>query len=81
MTAIPPVPPGIREIDPQAEADRLAAERHALPAAVIADEIFFAVHDGKRIAVRVAVTAECFLPVPADLGRKLADVIRENLPQ
>ena len=73
---IPPVPPGIRETDPDAEAARLAeARKRPLDAALLVDEV----HHVNLVAMHIVVTAEKHVPVPSDLGTKLANVLRSTL--
>jgi hypothetical protein len=77
-----------REIrDPEAEMQRLAEARKVVPAAV-ADETHQLRHDGKVYFLRVKVMAEPaeapepgsfpWFPVRADLGRRIADLVRAD---
>ena len=80
------LPPGAREIpDPEAEMERLAAARKRWMPSILCEEIHQLEHDGRLYFLRVTVSAELtgdepagFLPVRADLGKRIADMIRAD---
>jgi hypothetical protein len=80
------LPPGARPVDPDAEIERLVRERAKAAVAmwpVICDEIItLQVPPHETRPVRIRVSAE-YPPsgVPADLGQRLAQVVRACWPQ
>ena len=77
------VPPGARDVDPGAEAERLAKARASLPVCnwpVLLDEQHQVVYGDETQWVQIRVAVERPRPVPADLGTQLAKVIRANWP-
>ena len=78
MPDLPPVPPGIREIDPDAEAARLAAARQR-PRHVLCDEVHQITSDGVTGFVSITVTSTIPPPVlRAALGTALYDVVADQ---
>jgi hypothetical protein len=82
------IPPGLRRIDPDAEVARLAEERElaAGPWYLLADSTFPAgtrrKDDGtdEVTHVRVTITSNGPVALPAGLDRELLDVVRRHRP-
>jgi hypothetical protein len=77
--------PGAREVDPLAEAARLADDRvlwkDRLGYTLLLEDIRQVQRAGADpVYAHIVVTVSESHPVPHDLGAKIADVIRENWP-
>lgn len=78
---MPVLPDGARHIDPAAEAERLGCERRA-PAdcsVQIADEYHLVGNNEMASFVHITLRADRPFPVSADLGCRIADLIRDDL--
>lgn len=84
MANMPPIEPGVREIDPDAEAARLTDLRQQQPSPwpPACDEVFPVQLPGCRETfMHIRVTTRDGVPLPADLGARLANVVRALWPQ
>ena len=70
--------PGIRRIDPDAEAARLAGERKAASRQWFV--VFGEIHQHGDEAIQVQVSATKPVRLPEGIGAKLAAVVAENWP-
>jgi hypothetical protein len=80
---------GVRRIDPAAEAERLGRQRtertererpfsQGFDAGVL-DEYHLVTVNGTPQFMRITLSAERSFPVRGDLGKRIADLIREDL--
>jgi hypothetical protein len=75
--------PAGREVDPQAEAALLGAERLVPPEVVLCHESHQYVPDladpGAEALITIRITASQWFPCTADLGAQVAALVREHL--
>jgi hypothetical protein len=78
---LPDLPEGAKRIDPAAEAERLGRERIASSgcAVPLTDEYHLVTVNATPIFVHITLSAERPFPVRADLGQRIAGLIREDL--
>jgi hypothetical protein len=74
------LPEGARRIDPVAEAERLGRERVASSVCIVplVDEWHLVTANEMPRFVRITLTTEEVFPVSADLGKRIADLIRAD---
>jgi hypothetical protein len=77
------LPEGARHIDPAAEAERLGRERMAQSGCIVVlcDEWHLVTAKEMPQFIHITLAAEEAFPVSADLGKRIADMIRADLRQ
>ena len=75
------LPDGARFIDPAAEAERLGRERVASSGCIVVlcDQYHLVTASEMPVFVHITLSAEQSFPVRDDLGKRIADLIREDL--
>jgi hypothetical protein len=75
------LPEGARRIDPAAEAERLTREQLASAGCLVmlCDEHHLITASGMPRFVRITLMTEEAFPARDDLGKRIADLIREDL--
>lgn len=72
------LPESAREIDPQAEADRLTKERGGLDVTVVHEFHRVMAKDGHPVYARIHVTASEAHPLPRQLLTQLMQALRDS---